>query len=323
MKGGCGVKFLCAMLSVLMLCMCAFGACAETEAVTFADAVIEKAIRKTLNAADDTPLTTDDLAKVLEFDCDADGVETLQDLAYCVNLESFILRGETPAAFSLTPFGGLTKLTFFRIDGNVINTAPVAALPQLKTLQIGGCVSELDLSPLEGRDNLESFYLKKRAQETETDLSPLQSHVNLRQATLPELNEGELRPLLESWPKLRYLNVSAGSVTTDDLAALATRELNVLQLSTNGEMIRDFSPLAAQTELYRVDVTHIDNEGLTSLAESVPGLRKLFVNTEDITDFTPLLSLTQLEMVQSYGGHLLTLLETLKDTAVEINPTTF
>lgn len=291
-----------------MLCACAFGACAETEAVTFADAAIEKAIRKTLNAAEDTPLTTDDLAKVLEFDCDADGVETLRDLAYCVNLESFILRGETSAAFSLTPFGGLTKLTFFRMDGNVINTAPVAALPQLKTLQIGGYVSELDLSPLAGRDNLESFYLKKRAQETETDLSPLQSHANLRQATLPEL---------------RYLNVSAGTVTTDDLAALATRELNVLQLSANGEMIRDFSPLAAQTELYRVDVTQMDNEGLVSLAQAVPGLKKLFVNTENITDFTPLLSLAQLEMVQSYGGHLLTLRETLKDTAVEINPYSF
>lgn len=317
------MKFLCAVLSILMLCACAFGACAEAEAVTFADSMIEKAIRETLDAADDAPLTTDDLAKVLEFDCDADGVETLRDLAYCVNLESFILRGETSAAFSLTPFGGLTKLTFFRIDGNVISTAPVAALPQLKTLQIGGYVSELDLSPLEGRDNMESFYLKKRAQETETDLSPLMSHVNLRQATLPELNEGELRPLLESWPELRYLNVSAGIVTTDDLAALATRELNVLQLSANGEMIHDFSPLAAQTELYRVDAAQMDNEGLASLAESVPGLRKLFVNTAEITDFTPLLSLEQLEMVQAYGGHVLTLRETLKDTAVEINPTTF
>lgn len=317
------MKFLCAVLSILMLCACAFGACAEAEAVTFADSMIEKAIRETLDAADDAPLTTDDLAKVLEFDCDADGVETLRDLAYCVNLESFILRGETSAAFSLTPFGGLTKLTFFRIDGNVISTAPVAALPQLKTLQIGGYVSELDLSPLEGRDNLESFYLKKRAQETETDLSPLMSHVNLRQATLPELNEGELRPLLESWPELRYLNVSAGTVTTDDLAALATRKLNVLQLSANGEMIHDFSPLAAQTELYRVDAAQMDNEGLASLAESVPGLRKLFVNTAEITDFTPLLSLEQLEMVQAYGGHVLTLRETLKDTAVEINPTTF
>lgn len=317
------MKFLCAVLSILMLCACAFGACAEAEAVTFADSMIEKAIREMLDAADDAPLTTDDLAKVLEFDCDADGVETLRDLAYCVNLESFILRGETSAAFSLTPFGGLTKLTFFRIDGNVISTAPVTALPQLKTLQIGGYVSELDLSPLEGRDNLESFYLKKRAQETETDLSPLMSHVNLRQATLPELNEGELRPLLESWPELRYLNVSAGTVTTDDLAALATRKLNVLQLSANGEMIHDFSPLAAQTELYRVDAAQMDNEGLASLAESVPGLRKLFVNTAEITDFTPLLSLEQLEMVQAYGGHVLTLRETLKDMAVEINPTTF
>lgn len=317
------MKFLCAVLSILMLCACAFGACAEAEAVTFADSMIEKAIRETLDAADDAPLTTDDLAKVLEFDCDAEGVETLRDLAYCVNLESFILRGETSAAFSLTPFGGLTKLTFFRIDGNVISTAPVAALPQLKTLQIGGYVSELDLSPLEGRDNMESFYLKKRAQETETDLSPLMSHVNLRQATLPELNEGELRPLLESWPELRYLNVSAGTVTTDDLAALATRKLNVLQLSANGEMIHDFSPLAAQTELYRVDAAQMDNEGLASLAESVPGLRKLFVNTAEITDFTPLLSLEQLEMVQAYGGHVLTLRETLKDMAVEINPTTF
>ena len=203
------MKFLCALLSVVMLTACAFGACAEAETVAFADVAVEQAIRETLGVSADAPLTTDDLAMILEFDGDAGEIQTLEDFALCKNLESFILRGSKTPAYDLMPFAGLEKLRFFRIDGDVLNTAPVAALPELTALQIGGSVTQLDLSPLAGRDNLTAFFLTKRALEGDTDLTPLKSHANLKQATLPKLREGELRPLLESWPNLQYLNVRA------------------------------------------------------------------------------------------------------------------
>ena len=167
------MKFLCALLAVIMLTACAFGACAEAEPVAFADAAVEQAIREALGVSADAPLTTDDLAKVVSFDCMSEDVTTLADIAMCVNLESFILRYENnPRVFSLTPFENLTRLQFFRIDGNVLNTAPVAALPELKTLQIGGRATTLDLSPLAGRTNLDSFYLTRRALDGNTDFSP-------------------------------------------------------------------------------------------------------------------------------------------------------
>ena len=130
------MKFLCALLSVLMLTTCAFGACAEAETVAFADVAVEQAIRETLGVSADAPLTTDDLAMILEFDGDAGEIQTLEDFALCKNLESFILRGSKTPAYDLTPFAGLEKLRFFRIDGDVLNTAPVAALPELTALQI-------------------------------------------------------------------------------------------------------------------------------------------------------------------------------------------
>ena len=312
------MKFLCALLSVLMLTACAFGACAEAETVAFADVAVEQAIRETLGVSADAPLTTDDLAMILEFDGEAGEIQTLEDFALCKNLESFILRGSKTPAYDLTPFAGLEKLRFFRIDGDVLNTAPVAALPELTALQIGGSVTQLDLSPLAGRDNLTAFFLTKRALEGDTDLTPLKSHANLKQATLPKLREGELRPLLESWPNLQYLNVSGGPVTTDDLAALATRKLQVLSLNPD-KPIDDFSPLAEQKELFRVQAGRMTDAGLESLAESVPGLQKLYLNGALLTDFSPLLRLENLEQINMYVGDGLALRETLKDTAVEIN----
>ena len=312
------MKFLCALLSVLMLTACAFGACAEAETVAFADVAVEQAIRETLGVSADAPLTTDDLAMILEFDGEAGEIQTLEDFALCKNLESFILRGSKTPAYDLTPFAGLEKLRFFRIDGDVLNTAPVAALPELTALQIGGSVTQLDLSPLAGRDNLTAFFLTKRALEGDTDLTPLKSHANLKQATLPKLREGELRPLLESWPNLQYLNVWGGPVTTDDLAALATRKLQVLSLNPD-KPIDDFSPLAEQKELFRVQADRMTDAGLESLAESVPGLKKLYLNGALLTDFSPLLRLENLEQINMYVGDGLALRETLKDTAVEIN----
>ena len=313
------MKFLCALLSVVMLTACAFGACAEAETVAFADAAVEQAIREALGVSADAPLTADDLAKVVSFDCMSEDVATLADIAMCVNLESFILRYENnPRVFSLRPFENLTRLQFFRIDGNVLNTAPVAALPELKTMQIGGRATTLDLSPLAGRTNLDSFYLTRRALDGNTDFSPLTSHTNLRKATLPKLREGELRPLLESWPNLQYLNVWGGPVTTDDLAGLATRTLKVLVLNPD-EPIDDFSPLAEQKELFRVQAGRMTDAGLESLAESVPGLKKLYLNGALLTDFSPLLRLENLEQINMYVGDGLALRETLKDTAVEIN----
>ena len=312
------MKFLCTLLSVLMLTACAFGACAEAETVAFADVAVEQAIRETLGVSADAPLTTDDLAMILEFDGEAGEIQTLEDFALCKNLESFILRGRKTPAYDLTPFAGLEKLRFFRVDGNVLNTAPVAALPELTALQIGGSVTQLDLSPLAGRDNLTAFFLTKRALEGDTDLTPLKSHANLKQATLPKLREGELRPLLESWPNLQYLNVSGGPVTTDDLAALATRKLQVLSLNPD-KPIDDFSPLAEQKELFRVQAGRMTDAGLESLAESVPGLKKLYLNGALLIDFSPLLRLENLEQINMYVGDGLALRETLKDTAVEIN----
>ena len=312
------MKFLCALLSVVMLTACAFGACAEAETVAFADVAVEQAIREALGVSADAPLTTDDLAMILEFDGEAGEIQTLEDFALCKNLESFILRGSKTPAYDLTPFAGLEKLRFFRIDGDVLNTAPVAALPELTALQIGGSVTQLDLSPLAGRDNLTAFFLTKRALEGDTDLTPLKSHANLKQATLPKLREGELRPLLESWPNLQYLNVSGGPITTDDLAALATRRLEALSLSPD-EPIDDFSPLAEQKELFRVQADRMTDAGLESLAESVPGLQKLYLNGALLIDFSPLLRLENLEQINMYVGDGLALRETLKDTAVEIN----
>ncbi len=312
------MKFLCTLLSVLMLTACAFGACAEAETVAFADVAVEQAIRETLGVSADAPLTTDDLAMILEFDGEAGEIQTLEDFALCKNLESFILRGSKTPAYDLTPFAGLEKLRFFRIDGDVLNTAPVAALPELTALQIGGSVTQLDLSPLAGRDNLTAFFLTKRALEGDTDLTPLKSHANLKQATLPKLREGELRPLLESWPNLQYLNVSGGPITTDDLSALATRRLEALSLSPD-EPIDDFSPLAKQKELFRVQADRMTDAGLESLAESVPGLQKLYLNGALLIDFSPLLRLENLEQINMYVGDGLALRETLKDTAVEIN----
>ena len=312
------MKFLCALLSVLMLTACAFGACAEAETVAFADVAVEQAILETLGVSADAPLTTDDLAMILEFDGEAGEIQTLEDFALCKNLESFILRGSKTPAYDLTPFAGLEKLRFFRVDGNVLNTAPVAALPELTALQIGGSVTQLDLSALTGRDNLAAFFLTKRALEGDTDLTPLKSHANLKQATLPKLREGELRPLLESWPNLQYLNVWGGPVTTDDLAALATRKLQVLSLNPD-KPIDDFSPLAEQKELFRVQAGRMTDAGLESLAESVPGLQKLYLNGALLIDFSPLLRLENLEQINMYVGDGLALRETLKDTAVEIN----
>lgn len=286
------MKNLRVSLCLLLALCCLLGSCAVAESVTFADPVIESAIREALNVSPDDPITTDQLDTITFLRSAENGVTTLEDLAKCKNLESLTLEANALTKFNLEPLRGLTSLKELSLDGLVIDIAPVMELPNLNKLTIRGAVEKLDFTPIEGHDSLEIIDLFSRATNAVTDFSPLKSQKSMRTVTLP-LREEEVQPLLESWPNLEYFALYSCRVTTDELSAMATRKLRRLQVKLHDDQPADFSWLSEQPDMYWVILydCNPDDAALASLAKAAPGLEYLYLSGKNITDFTPLQSM--------------------------------
>lgn len=289
------MKNLRVSLCLLLALCCLLGSCAVAESVTFADPVIESAIREALNVSPDDPITTDQLDTITSLCSTENGVTTLEDLAKCKNLEGLSLTANAKTKFNLEPLRGLTSLERLTINGVVLTIAPAAELPNLRSLSIRGIVENLDFTPIEGHDSLEIIDMYNRAANNATNFMPLQSQKSMRTVTLP-LREEEVQPLLESWPNLEYFALYSCRVTTDELSTMATRKLRRLQVKLYDDQPMDFSWLAEQPDLYWILLydCHPDDAALVSLTQAVPGLYYLELSGKNITDFTPLQSM-QLE----------------------------
>ena len=309
--------WLCAACVLLAAAFCMSMATAKEEPVTFADATVEQIIREALEIPEGQPVTTEDMKRLKEFSyLQQEGtptIQTLEDLALCENLELFrlsIAQGRRWAGpvYDVSVLGELKKLQRVILGVYAKGVQSILSLPNLKEFasnaQVGG--SQLDLSPLNNTSSLERFwYWGPSSRASKMDYTPLKNHPHLRQVRLVYQNADEMTDLLSAWPELTLLQVQDCDMTNEALASMATRSLKVLDL-INCENLDDYSPLAAQKDLYHLVAANcnVGNEQLEQIVNAAPNLSYLSITDNPVTDLSPIarLNLTKTFAVSYIEG---------------------
>ena len=309
--------WLCAACVLLAAVFCMSMATAKEEPVTFADATVEQIIREALEIPEAQPVTTEDMKRLKEFSyIQQEGtptIQTLENLALCENLELFRLsiaqgRRWVGPVYDVSVLGELKKLQRVILGVYAKGVQSILSLPNLKEFasnaQVGG--SQLDLSPLNNTSSLERFgYWGPSSRASKMDYTPLKNHPHLRQVRLVYQNADEMTDLLSAWPELTLLQVQDCDMTNEALASMATRSLKVLDL-INCENLDDYSPLAAQKDLYHLVAANcnVGNEQLEQIVNAAPNLSYLSITNNPVTDLSPIarLNLTKTFAVSYIEG---------------------
>ena len=183
--------------------------------VSFADANLELAVRRTLNKPEG-PLTTTDLASLTKLDVewqDVSGIESLAGLEHATALDTLNLWGNQIA--DLSPLAGLTQLTHLNLGHNqVADVGPLAGLTNLKWLSLWGN-AVADVSPLAGLTKLTYLNLWGNAIEAVSALAGL---TKLTSLDLGHNAVADVRPL-DGLTRLDWLGLVDNLIRQGDLAA--------------------------------------------------------------------------------------------------------
>ena len=125
---------------------------AEDAAEWMPDTNLRKAVKRSLDLAEDTELTTDDMADLVELKAAARGITDLTGLEHAVNMTTARLAGNDIS--DITVLSGLTGLEVLRLDSNQITDLTVLSnLTNLRELFIRNN-GFTDVDPLLGLTNL-------------------------------------------------------------------------------------------------------------------------------------------------------------------------
>ena len=183
--------------------------------VSFADANLELAVRRTLNKPEG-PLTADDLASLTRLDVerqDVSGIESLAGLEHATALDTLNLWGNAVA--DLSPLAGLTQLTHLNLGHNqVADVGALAGLTNLKWLSLWGN-QIADVRPLAGLTKLTYLNLWGNAIEAVSALAGL---TKLTSLDLGHNAVADVRPL-DGLTRLDWLGLVDNLIRQPDLAA--------------------------------------------------------------------------------------------------------
>ena len=231
-----------------------------------------------------------------------------------------------------TFLSSMTSLWELQLNGtDIADLSPLAAMTELKRLDLSNCSRITDLSPLSSLSDLKYLNLSMTAV---TDLTPLSSLTALQVLHASEMPIADLTPLsamkelqelfisdtrvsslapLASLPSLRIL--WAGSCALSDITPLRTVSSLVEVNLTNNEItdisaladkpllqiadigynpIADLSPLSGNSAIRIINCPDAEISDLTPLA-GMTQLESLFVPNNKITDISPLRNLSNLE----------------------------
>lgn len=238
--------------------------------VTFADSIMEEAIRLHLSVDADTVLYTNDLWDLTYFTVPA-GVQDMSDLAYLtfvedlaidaapagqlnylsslVNVTSLQIRNTEVTADELKIIGGLPKLERLTINNCGLSTvAGLEAATNLVYLNLGNN-SIRDLSPLETMVNLQEVDLQHNAVNDLSSLSALNSLTTL------DVSYNLLTELTPIFSRTTLTKLNAGNNEIASLAGIDNlTALEDLDLSYNG--LTDASPVAACASILELNISN-------------------------------------------------------------------
>ena len=304
--------------------------------VSFADANLERVVRRTLNKPEGR-LTTDDLASLTKLDVewqDVSGIESLAGLEHATALDTLNLWGNQ--IVDLSPLAGLTQLTHLNLGHNqVVDVGALAGLTNLKWLSLWG--NEVaDLSALAGLTKL--TYLNLWGNQIEA-VSALAGLTKLTSLDLGHNAVADVRPL-DGLTRLDWLGLVDNLIRQPDLAeqvpTLIEQDVNISVVLPNPQpppapappptpapppapVVVSFADAnlegavrqaldkpegeltsADLASLTRLDADDLNIESLAGL-EHATALSYLALIGNPISDVSPLASLTKLEELDLNG----------------------
>lgn len=264
------------------------------EAVTFADPVVEQAIREVLDATPDQVLYSNELWAITELTIPAEATNC-DDLKWLPYLKTLTVSG---SVFSdLSPIAQLTDICELSITDSVVSQNDlllIASLPNLDRLTLVNCqlsiianlagaknLTYLDLSensihelrPLAGMQSLEYLYLKSNAVTSAAAISGLSALKVLDLSYNSLLNTDSLAPLIG----LEELDVSFNSLTS--LSGIEKLTNLTVLTATNNNLV-DIRMLESCAKLEELNVSYNTLLSIDVVA-TLPALRTLnFANNE-------------------------------------------
>ncbi len=171
----------------------------SAQTVSIADPNLRQAIEAALGKASGAPITTAEMAILIELRAPNAGISDLTGLETAVNLQRLYLGHEYVSAegrfinsntiSDLTPLSGLTQLTLLDLDGNAISeVTALSGLANLVVLRVGGNVIR-DITALSGLTNLVVLRLWDN---NISDLSPLVANRGLGAGEVISVSENPL-----------------------------------------------------------------------------------------------------------------------------------
>lgn len=254
------------------------------EEVTLTDPAIDNAVRSALLFGADTPLYSDDLWTITEFELPEEAV-TLDDLKHLTHLKKLTITGRQ--IDNLDFLSGMTVLEELNVSDCTIpaDLGLIGALPSLKVLDLSGCGIST-ISTLSLATSLTKLDVSNNAIG---DISVL---VNMPLLSVVDLSHNAVTDLsvMTTLPQLTELNVSYNSISSVGPVGVCTL-LKKLDITNNS--VTDISALSALTSLTHFYAGYNQLTDVNVLTGCV-GMLELNVSNNALTDVTALSSLVNM-----------------------------
>jgi Leucine-rich repeat (LRR) protein len=196
---------------------------ADAFVVTFADSLLEQAVRTALMVADTVSLLHLDLETITTLDVASDSVADLSGLEYLRGLTELDLRDN--AFTSISPLSSLKQLQVLDLSDNAVGSfTPLAGATALRDLRLTN-TGMTSVSPLSGLTSLEVLYLNQNNLDSIAGLANLTGlrQLNLRSNQLTDISVMlGLTGLTDAWLESNPLDDNANDVVIPALVDQGT-----------------------------------------------------------------------------------------------------
>ena len=259
--------------------------------LTLADPALRAAVAAALGKAPEDAVTADDLAGLEVLNARNGGIRDLSGLEALVSLKELDL-GFNPVA-DLQPVAALPELESLNLDGAAPELRTLMAVPSLKRLSLrqNGIDDLQPLAPLTGLNELDV------GDNRIGDLQPLAGLFNLTVLRADRNRIADLSPLA-SLAALEALDLGANQVR--DLHPLVSMtQLRTLRLGGNG--LTNLYPLSGLEGLRELGLADNAVDDLGALP-NLGGLRRLDLSGNAVSDLQPLRTMPSLVWVNVSGS---------------------
>lgn len=292
------------------------------DTVLVPDNALNIALHKACQIPLDSPLTTDALAALTTLNVSGLGIESLEGMEHCINLQYFDCSDNK--VIDLVPVAGLVSLIYLNINSNYTMTdsaiQEIASLINLEQLGIGytqvatfsfamgmnkltsitgGYLSSLvSLKGIEGASSLNSLMLSRSSALSDISSLPyLPSLAILDLSYCLEISDLTYISQISSLERLDFMYAELQDI--DFVKGL--RNLNEVNLG--GNFIKDLSPLSTNANLTNIALQDNYINDLTALSE-LRELSRLYLQENCITSLSPLFNLSNLTICNVQENYL-------------------